>query len=154
MFNARQHLRLFPTPTDADWLRAGSRGVQLSQCLSVWLGLPRATLPLTLNPPSVSTGAAAFGGGQREAIPDISLWTCFMSFLILITVPRGVMASVLQVRRLRFREVKFGAQGNMVEQGLNSSPGSPAIRLCPDTPAPLFGESFSPGSYSQGRRWQ
>lgn len=83
----------------------------------------------------------------KGAIPDSSRWTCFMSFFILITVPRGVVAPVLQVGRLRSQEVKFGAQGNMEEQRPNSSPCSPAIRLCPDTPAPLSTGSFSPGSY-------
>lgn len=53
----------------------------------------------------------------------------------------------LQVGRLKLREVKVWAQGNMQEQTLNSSACSAAIRLCPDTPAPLLGESFSPGSY-------
>lgn len=31
MFNARQRLRLFPTPTDADWLHVGT---VVSGCLS------------------------------------------------------------------------------------------------------------------------
>lgn len=49
MFNGRQRLRLFPTPTDADWLHVGSGAVQPSGCLTVWPGLSRATLPFTLN---------------------------------------------------------------------------------------------------------
>lgn len=49
MFNGRQRLRLFPTPTDADWLPVGSDGVQPSPWLTMWLGLSQVTLPFGLN---------------------------------------------------------------------------------------------------------
>lgn len=84
MFNGRQRLRLFPTPTDADGLHVRSGGVQPAQRLAMWPGLSQVTLPFTLNLAlGRATGVAPLEEDEqkaKEAKLHISGWTCTVMF--------------------------------------------------------------------------
>lgn len=142
MFNARQCLRLFPTPTGADWLHGGA--VMCGRLHARRCGWA-SSRPRSLHPrpvPWQATRAAPCEEDQEKnkgALLAISCWPCIRSFLIFTAIPCGVTAPVLQVGKRRLRGVQSFAQGSTTRTwwSRDSTPASLLQR-------PDFAQTHSP----------